>query len=119
MIRTIEAIIDERGNVKLLEPVPNSRLCDRAFVTILEEAPVVSVNETALLSEPALAKDWNRPEEEMAWSHLRHSGMLVPFPFSDLSQAKLRPAVVLADAGRGDWILCQITEQPLRRFACH
>ena len=34
---------------------------------------------------------------------------LVPFPFSDLSQSKLHPAVVLADADRGDWILCQIT----------
>ena len=31
--------------------------------------------------------------------------VLVRFPFSDLSQAKLRPTVVLADAGRGDWIL--------------
>ncbi len=38
--------------------------------------------------------------------------VLVPFPFSDLSQAKLRPVVVLADAGRGDWILCQITSNP-------
>ena len=38
--------------------------------------------------------------------------MLVPFPFSDLSQAKLRPGAVLADAGRGDWILCQITSNP-------
>lgn len=38
--------------------------------------------------------------------------VLVPFPFSDLSQAKLRPVVVLADAGRGDWILCQITSRP-------
>jgi len=36
----------------------------------------------------------------------------VPFPFSDLSQAKLRPAVVLADAGRGDFILCQVTSNP-------
>jgi mRNA interferase MazF len=35
--------------------------------------------------------------------------VLVHFPFSDLTASKLRPAVVLADAGRGDWILCQIT----------
>ena len=38
--------------------------------------------------------------------------VLVPFPFSDLSQAKVRPAVCLADAGRGDWILSQITSSP-------
>ena len=38
--------------------------------------------------------------------------VVVPFPFSDLSQAKLRPAIVLADAGRGDWILCQVTSNP-------
>jgi len=35
--------------------------------------------------------------------------VLIPFPFSDLSQAKLRPAVCLAPAGRGDWVLCQVT----------
>jgi len=40
------------------------------------------------------------------------SVVLVPFPFSDLSQSKLRPAVVLADVGRGDWILCQVTSSP-------
>ncbi len=35
--------------------------------------------------------------------------VLVTFPFSDLSSAKLRPAVCLAGAGLGDWVLCQIT----------
>ena len=38
--------------------------------------------------------------------------VLIKFPFSDLSSSKLRPAVVLADAGRGDWILCQLTSNP-------
>jgi len=38
--------------------------------------------------------------------------VLVRFPFSDLSQSKLRPAVVLANAGRGDQILCQVTSKP-------
>ncbi|HEY1662768.1 MAG TPA: type II toxin-antitoxin system PemK/MazF family toxin [Verrucomicrobiae bacterium] len=37
--------------------------------------------------------------------------VIVHFPFSDLTASKLRPAVVLADAGRGDWILCQITSK--------
>jgi len=38
--------------------------------------------------------------------------VLVRFPFSDLSQSKVRPALVLAAAGRGDLILCQITSSP-------
>jgi len=39
------------------------------------------------------------------------SVVLVPFPFSDLSQSKRRPAILLAPAERGDWILCQITSK--------
>ena len=31
---------------------------------------------------------------------------------SEAEASKLRPAVVLAEAGRGDWILCQITSNP-------
>ncbi|MBA2621762.1 MAG: type II toxin-antitoxin system PemK/MazF family toxin [Acidobacteria bacterium] len=38
--------------------------------------------------------------------------ILIPFPFSDLSNSKLRPAVVLADAERGDFVLCQVTSKP-------
>jgi mRNA interferase MazF len=37
--------------------------------------------------------------------------VLVRFPFSDLSETKLRPAVVLANAERGDWVLCQVTSK--------
>jgi hypothetical protein len=70
MIQTIEAVIDEQGRVKLLQNVrlPNVR---RALVTILEEKPAAAVSETALLSEAALAEDWNRPEEDEAWSYLQ------------------------------------------------
>ncbi|HOU32432.1 MAG TPA: type II toxin-antitoxin system PemK/MazF family toxin [Synergistaceae bacterium] len=37
------------------------------------------------------------------------SVVLVPFPFSDLSGSKKRPALLLADVGRGDWVCLQIT----------
>lgn len=70
MLRTVEAIIDENGVVRLLEEVhlPATR---RALLTILEDEPAERIDETALLSEAALAEDWNRPEEDEAWSHLQ------------------------------------------------
>jgi len=70
VIRTVEAVIDEHGGVHLLEPV---RLAStrRTLVTILEESPLAGVSESALLSEAALAQDWDRPEEDEAWSHLQ------------------------------------------------
>lgn len=66
MIKTVEAIIDEGGHVRLLEPVPPGGP-RRALVMILEERPT----DTALLSESALAEDWARPEEDEAWQHLQ------------------------------------------------
>jgi mRNA interferase MazF len=40
------------------------------------------------------------------------SVILISFPFSDLSNTKLRPAVVLTTLHKGDCILCQITSKP-------
>ncbi|MBN8681803.1 MAG: type II toxin-antitoxin system PemK/MazF family toxin [Chitinophagales bacterium] len=37
--------------------------------------------------------------------------VVIPFPFSDLSGSKRRPALVLADLPGDDIILCQITSQ--------
>lgn len=70
MIQTVEAVVDEHGQVRLLEEVklPGAR---RALVTILEESPGNEASETAWLSEQSLAEDWNRPEEDEAWSHLQ------------------------------------------------
>ena len=70
MFRTLEGMIDEKGNVRLLEPV-RLPAAKRALISILEEAPAFTIPETALISEPALARDWNRPEEDEAWSHLQ------------------------------------------------
>ena len=70
MIQTVEALIDEAGNQRLAEPLrlPSVR---RALVTILNESDRLPVSETALLSEAALAVDWDRPEEDAAWAHLQ------------------------------------------------
>jgi mRNA interferase MazF len=40
--------------------------------------------------------------------------VVVPFPFSDLTQAKRRPALVLSVLEGDDLILCQITSQFVR-----
>ena len=71
MIKTVEAVIDEKGQVRLLESI-NLPAARRALVTILEE-PAATISETALLSEQSLAEDWNRPEEDAAWSHLQQA----------------------------------------------
>lgn len=68
MLRTLEGVIDDQGRVLLAE---NADLCAgrRALVIVLDE-PAINVAEAALLSEQALADDWNRPEEDRAWFHL-------------------------------------------------
>ncbi|MEI9865657.1 MAG: hypothetical protein WDN00_14125 [Limisphaerales bacterium] len=70
MNRTIEAVIDEQGVVRLLEEI-HLASARSALVTILNDEPVAQANETALLSEASLAEDWNRPEEDAAWAYLQ------------------------------------------------
>lgn len=70
MTTTVEAVIDKDGAVRLLEHVPLAGP-RRALVIILDEEPAAFPNETALLSEAALADDWNRSEEDAAWSYLQ------------------------------------------------
>ena len=71
-MKTVEAVIDEKGMVRLLEPI-HPGATRRALVTILDETPVIAVRDTALLSEAALAQDWDRPEEDEAWSPLQRA----------------------------------------------
>jgi hypothetical protein len=67
---TVEAEIDDKGNVKVLQPIPQG--ARRALLIVLDE-PTLPVAETALLSEDALAEDWLKPEEDEAWSYLQRA----------------------------------------------
>ncbi len=40
--------------------------------------------------------------------------VVVPFPFSDLTRAKRRPALIIAELEGDDLILCQITSQRIK-----
>lgn len=65
MFPTIEAEVDEKGLIRPKEPVtlpPGSRV----LITVLES----DGSQLPLLSEGSLAADWDRPEEDAAWSHL-------------------------------------------------
>ena len=41
--------------------------------------------------------------------------VLTPFPYTDLSQATIRPGLVVASVDMNDWILCQITSSSQAR----
>ena len=72
MLRTVEAVIEADGRVRLLEPVTLTT-SHRALVTVLEEsADEAEANVTALLSEQALA-EWNSEEEDAAWAHFQQA----------------------------------------------
>ena len=69
MLKTFEGIIDKDGKLSTFEnlKLPSPR---RVIITILNEEPTDEMFNLAWLSETALARDWDRPEEDEAWSHL-------------------------------------------------
>ena len=66
-MKTVEAVIEPGGAVRLVEPVVLTEF-RRALVTILDQSPCA---DESTLSEAALAVDWSRPEEDAAWAHLQ------------------------------------------------
>ena len=68
VLQSIEVTVEKDGTIHLPKKVkfPARR---RAILTILDEP--IHVAETALLSQSALAEDWDRPEEDRAWAHLQ------------------------------------------------
>jgi len=71
MLKTVEAILDKDGRLRLLESVELGH-ARRVLVTFLDEQPEPNdASDAALLSEASLGADWGRPEEDDAWQHLQ------------------------------------------------
>ena len=74
MPKTIEAVVDEDGYIRLPDSISLKR-GRRVLVTILEDegerASDPQVAGAALLSEESLSEDWTHREEEKAWTHLQ------------------------------------------------
>lgn len=67
MLTTLKATIDKNKKINFEEKI-DFNVPQVVLVTFLTEEPK---NSTAILSEQMLAKDWLRPEEDKAWSHLQ------------------------------------------------
>lgn len=69
MKQIAEAIIDEQGQIHLIEPL-HVMGAHRVLVTVLDEPPV-RWDETLSAAEKSLSVDWLRSEEDDAWAHLQ------------------------------------------------
>lgn len=73
MLQTYEALLQPNGQLQFFDlPCDVVNAPRRVLVTFTDAPPS---SDTALcgasLSEPALAQDWLREEEEAAWAHLQ------------------------------------------------
>lgn len=60
-----QTVIDE---LDALDDASLSEVCD--FVRFLKQRHAFAASESARLSESALKRDWDRPEEDQAWAEL-------------------------------------------------
>ena len=74
MEKLYEAVVESDGRIRLNTPVHLEKGL-RVLVAIPQTDLDTAVSEIAL-SEPALAVDWNKPEEDDAWAHLMMTLML-------------------------------------------
>jgi hypothetical protein len=66
MTKTIEVEIDDSGTVRPMDP--SASLPHGRALLVWQTEPA---HETLLLSEPSLAADWLRPEEDKAWAYMQ------------------------------------------------
>jgi hypothetical protein len=74
MLQTYEAVLQPDGHLEFFDVLPPeaARKPRRVLVTFTDEVvPADTALCGATLSEPALAEDWSREEEEAAWAHLQ------------------------------------------------
>lgn len=73
MLHTYEAVLQPGGQLQFLDAsVAQTDKPRRVLVTFTDEAaPVETAASGAALSEPSLARDWLREEEDAAWAHLQ------------------------------------------------
>lgn len=73
MLPTYEAVLQPDGQLQFLDhPTPAAKAPRHVLVTFTDEAaPADNALSGAALSEPTLAQDWLREEEEAAWAHLQ------------------------------------------------
>jgi hypothetical protein len=61
MKQTVEALVDDKGNVRLIEPIAVKGV-RRALLTVLDELPV-NLDETLYAAEKSFGEDWLRKED--------------------------------------------------------
>lgn len=72
MLHTVEAVIDDKGQIQWLESIHLSTP-QRVLITLLDTP--ASTDETLAIAESALTDEWLNDAEEAAWAHLQQEAL--------------------------------------------